>query len=234
MRISARLLLLISLLLPAAAASPTQSSTAQTTAANKRSAAQGEQQKGISSTGANARTRIDACSLIKSDELLAIQGEAAKETTRSESSNGSIAAQNCLYILPTYSKSLSLTLTQRDSSKGEGVKLKEFWEEKFRTSEEEEREKGSGKGGKSEREKKEAAGGEGSRVKKDREEEEEGKKVRITGVGEEAFWVGNHLVGALYVFSKNSILRLSLGGPEDETTKINKLKLLAQKAIKRL
>lgn len=42
------------------------------------------------------------------------------------------------------------------------------------------------------------------------------------------------MLGALYVFSKNSILRLSLGGPEDEETKIKKLKALAQNAINRL
>jgi hypothetical protein len=215
---------------------------ARATAGDRQSIAQNERQKSAGTTGATAKTRVDACSLLKSDELLAIQGEAIRETKLSESASGSLATQQCLYILQTYSKSLSLSLTQRDSSKGEGVKLKEFWEEKFRAfEEEEEREKGGNKGERSakeaerEREKKrDAARGESSRQDKERDEEEESKPVRVPGVGEEAFWVGNRMLGALYVFSKNSILRLSLGGPEDEAAKIIKLKALAQKAIKRL
>jgi hypothetical protein len=166
----------------------------------------------------DAKTRVDACSLIKSEELLAVQGEATKETRPSENANGSLATGQCLYILPTYSKSLSLSLTQRDASKGQGVKLKELWEEKFRAFEEEEE-----KGSKS----KEKNSGE-------KEEKGESRPVRIEGVGEEAFWVGNRMLGALYVLSKNSILRLSLGGPEDDAAKISKLKMLARKAIKRL
>ena len=175
------------------------------------------QKKGRGQASAAARTRVNACSLIKSEELLAVQGEATRETKLSESANGSLATGQCLYILPTYSKSLSLSLTQRDASKGEGVKLREWWEEKFHAFEEEE------KGGKSK-----------ERGAREKEAEGESRPLRVEGIGEEAFWIGNRMLGSLYVLSKNSVLRLSLGGPDDEPTKISKLKTLAQKAIKRL
>jgi len=54
------------------------------------------------------------------------------------------------------------------------------------------------------------------------------------GVGEEAFWVGNRIMGALYVLKGNAFLRISVGGEKDESVRITKTKTLAQKALKRL
>lgn len=203
----------------------------QTAAVNTANAPQNEQK--TDATDQKPKTGPDACSLISSDELQAIQGEALKETKLSNSPGGPLVSQQCVYLLPTYSKSLSLQLIQ-----GDAASIKKSWEDKFRQAEEEEKETGREKGreGKGEkggaREKKEGAGGQGGG--REGEEEEESKPVRVTGIGEEAFWIGNRIVGALYVFSNNSILRLSIGGPENEEAKIKKLKVLAQKAINRL
>lgn len=236
MRLNASLFLFGSLLLIAAAcnnkpeatqsAAPAQSSSTQPMAANtaSASAARNEQKAEDNATGTVAGAKIEVCSLIKSDELQAIQGEAIKETKPNVRAAGSLLISHCLYILPTFSKSLSLELTQSDSSKGERVNLKKIWEERFSKAE---GEKDKGREKEREREKKE--GGD-----KARGEGEESETERIEGIGEEAFWTGNRALGALYVFSKNSILRLSLGGPEDEAAKIKKLKVLAQKAIERL
>lgn len=218
---------------------PAQSSSSQPMAANtaNASAAQNEQKPEANNAGASAAAKIDVCSLIKSEELQAIQGEAIKETKPSVHANGSFIISHCLYMLPTFSKSLSLELTQRDPSKTEAVDLKKIWEERFGKAEGE-RDKGREKDRKGEREKererekKEGAQEGGDKVRG--EEEEESEAQRVEGIGEEAFWVGNRVLGALYIFSKNSILRLSLGGPEDEAAKIKKLKVLAQKAIERL
>ena len=60
------------------------------------------------------------------------------------------------------------------------------------------------------------------------------KPRAVTGLGEEAFWVGDNKTGTLYVMKKNSYLRINIGGPGDETVKEEKLKALAQNALRRL
>jgi len=60
------------------------------------------------------------------------------------------------------------------------------------------------------------------------------KPKPVSAVGDEAFWVGDSKAGALYVLKSNSLLRISIGGPDEESVKIEKLKNLAQKALKRL
>jgi len=71
----------------------------------------------------------------------------------------------------------------------------------------------------------------------EREEEEEENKTppkRITGVGDEAFWVGSRTAGSLYVLHKKSVLRVSIGGAGTEAEKIARSKRLAAKALRRL
>ena len=57
---------------------------------------------------------------------------------------------------------------------------------------------------------------------------------RIAGLGDEAFWVGDPKSGALYVLKGEVFIRLSVGGPGDETEKIKRTKALASHALKRL
>ena len=57
---------------------------------------------------------------------------------------------------------------------------------------------------------------------------------KIDGLGDEAFWTGTRVGGALYVLKGNSYIRLSLGGAGDRAEKIEKSKTLAQSALKRL
>ena len=56
----------------------------------------------------------------------------------------------------------------------------------------------------------------------------------IAGVGEKAYWVGNDKVGSLYALERERIVRVSIGGPDTENTKIQKSKTLVGKALKRL
>ncbi len=57
---------------------------------------------------------------------------------------------------------------------------------------------------------------------------------KIDGIGEEAFWASNRFGGMLYVLKGDAFIFISLGGPDDEETKIDKSKALAQKALQRL
>ncbi len=66
------------------------------------------------------------------------------------------------------------------------------------------------------------------------EREEHGRPRPLPGIGDEAFWVGSRMSGALYVLRGDSYFRLSLGGPESETVKIDKARRLASELLLRL
>jgi hypothetical protein len=169
---------------------------------------QGEQQNLNAATG-QANAKIDACTLITKSEIEAVQGEAVKETKSTDRSNAPFTISQCFYSLPTYSKSVSLQVTRSQNG------MKEFWEKSFH--------------------KKEGADKEGEERGRGGEEEEEGVRPEpVSGVGEEAFWASSRVSGALYVLKNDTLIRVSLGGSDSESIKIEKSKTLAKKALSRL
>jgi hypothetical protein len=154
------------------------------------------------------KPKIDACALLTSQEIDAVQGEAVKETKLSGQAAGGLNVSQCFFTLPTFTKSVSLLVAH----KGEGAGArdpKDFWRDTFHETKARERE--------------------------EKEEEEESTPPRrIPGIGDEAFWLGSRVGGALYVLKGNAYVRVSIGGPADQATKIAKSKSLAQKALSRL
>ena len=74
-----------------------------------------------------------------------------------------------------------------------------------------------------------------SERRSEREEEGEGKEPqKIDGLGEEAFWTGTRIGGALFVLKGNCYIRISVGGAGDQAQKIEKSKALAESVLKRL
>jgi hypothetical protein len=67
-----------------------------------------------------------------------------------------------------------------------------------------------------------------------KEEEEEKEPLKIEGIGDEAFWTGSRVGGALYVLKGNCYIRISVGGAGDQAQKIEKSKRLAESVLKRL
>jgi hypothetical protein len=67
-----------------------------------------------------------------------------------------------------------------------------------------------------------------------REEEEEKEPLKVEGVGDEAFWTGTRVGGALYVLKGNCYIRISVGGAGDQTQKMEKSKTLAENVLKRM
>jgi hypothetical protein len=170
-----------------------------------------------------AKKKIDACTLLTSPEIQSIQGEALKETKPSGTVEGGFNISQCFYALPTFTKSINLVITQK--AEGTGARdPKEFWEETFDKSEHErEREK------RSKKEDKDPRG-------RNREEEEEGEVAppqKIEGLGDEAFWTGGRVGGALYVLKGNAFLRVTVGDSSNQQTNINKAKALARLALNR-
>jgi hypothetical protein len=67
-----------------------------------------------------------------------------------------------------------------------------------------------------------------------KEEGEEREPLKVEGIGDEAFWTGTRVGGALYVLKGNCYIRISVGGAGDQAQKIEKSKTLAESALKRL
>ncbi|HVF51136.1 MAG TPA: hypothetical protein VNA19_13660 [Pyrinomonadaceae bacterium] len=182
---------------------------------------------------ATANASIPACTALTSAEIEAVQGEAVRETQGNNQTGGGLSVSHCVYVLPTFTRSLSFDITRADQSSASKDALKKFWEIRFRQppgrseEEEEERERGEKRERGEERGKK-------SEAEREKEKEESAKARAVSGVGEEAFWVGGRIKGTLYVRSKDVVLILSLGGADDDQTKIKKTSQLAQMALKRL
>jgi len=173
------------------------------------------------------KSKIDVCNLLTSDNLKDVQGEAYKDAQRSDRLDGEFIVAQCYYALPTTVNSVVVNVT---TAKGETAAQspKGFWEQTFGGDEKKERE------GQGERERER----EKAKEPRNREEEGEAKDAsppqRVKDLGDEAFWVGSPIGGALYVLKNDLFFRLSIGGAGDQKAKLNKSKTLAQKILKKL
>jgi hypothetical protein len=160
-------------------------------------------------TGANALQ--DVCALIEKSEIESVQGLPVRSAAPSSHTSDGLIFSQCYYtVLSTDgSKNLSVHLQViRSAAKSPGRNvIRDFWEEKI------EREKGRGE---------------------EEEREESDKPLPVSGLGDEALWMGNNLMGAIYVLKKDKIVRVSVGGPGDAKTRIEKSKTLALKSLQRL
>jgi hypothetical protein len=178
------------------------------------------QQKAVEQNG-RVEPAIAACSLITSEEVAAIQRATIIEAKGGAGPSGSLVMSQCYYSAKEPNMSVSLAVIQPSPGSSTGSEARDYWEKTM--------------GGSSEQ----AAGEtqrEGIDQKSERGQEEEKKNPpkKIDGVGDEACWSGNRFGGALYVLKRNVILRISIGGPDDQETKIEKSKRLAEKALARL
>jgi hypothetical protein len=143
-----------------------------------------------------------------------IQGDAVQETKPSTQPSGGLVMSQCLFRTANPSKSVSVAVASAGATSPRA-----FWQKQFRS--------GHPESGEKEKEKATA----GSKEAK----EEEGTQPRtIQGVGEQAYWVGSPMVGALYVLKGNTFLRISVGGVREEPARIQKSVALARLALKRL
>lgn len=164
--------------------------------------------------------KTDVCALLSSAEIQVIQSERVEETKPSVQPSGGFVMLQCFYRTTTFAKSVSLALAAPDPAKPSALTPREFWRKQFHPTEPAEEEKPvAGKAPK----------------KAEVEREEELRKPRpIDGLGEEAYWVGNTISGALYVLEGKSFLRISVGGVREESARMEKSKALARAALQRL
>lgn len=173
------------------------------------------------------KSKVDVCNLLTSDDLKDVQGEAYKDAQRSDRLDGEFIVAQCYYALPTTVNSVVVNVTTATDEAGAQTP-KGFWEQTFGGNEEKESE------GKGERERER----EKAREPRNREEEGEAKEAsppqRVKDLGDEAFWVGSPIGGALYVLKNDLFFRVSTGGAGDQKAKLNKSKALAQKILRKL
>ncbi|HEV7398193.1 MAG TPA: hypothetical protein VGN86_16900 [Pyrinomonadaceae bacterium] len=184
--------------------------------------------------------KVPVCDLLTSKELQPVQGEALKETKPSARSEGGFLISQCFYSMTTFSNSISLLVAQRGETAG-AREPKDFWKENFSRVDEEEREKTRKKESEREKEReqdkakdKDKGKGEPAAIAERVEDERGAPPVKISGIGDDAYWTGNRVGGALYVLKDNTYFRISVGGAGDQQTKIKRATALAQIILKRL
>lgn len=159
---------------------------------------------------------VDVCSLLSSAEIAAVQGEPLREAKRSEQVSQSLRLLQCYYATPSLVKSISVAVAVPSS----GSHPREYWQSRFHNS-------------------RQSTPGSSLPITAEKRDAKAPSKpghippVKISGIGEEAFWMGSRFAGALYVLSGNKFLRLSVGGGSEQE-KLEKSKQLAQHALRRL
>jgi len=171
-------------------------------------------------TSAQTPGKTDVCAMLSSADIQAVQGEGVEESKASPQSSNGLAMSECLFRTTTPAKSVSLALAVPGKQNP-----RDFWRKHFHAEADAFRPVKPAKPLTSKPQNK----------KEQIREEEEGTRPRpITGVGDEAFWMGGPISGALYVLRGNSFIRVSVGGVREESARIKKSVALARSALKRI
>ncbi|MBZ5490763.1 MAG: hypothetical protein LAO76_07510 [Acidobacteriia bacterium] len=162
------------------------------------------------------QSRPDPCALLTGADIQAVQGDAVQDTKPSTQPAGGLVMSQCLFRTASSSKSVSIAIATSGTTSPRA-----FWQKQFHSGKPEPEEKEKDKA---------AAGRQGAK-----EAEAESTQPRTTkGVGDQAYWVGSPMVGALYVLKGNTFLRISVGGVREQAARIQKSIALARLALKRL
>ena len=153
----------------------------------------------------DAQRHRDPCRLLSDAEVRAVQGHAPAQKIPSEQPAGSFQFTQCFYQTLEYTNSVSVAVGIPLATDSKRSGPRHYWQTQFDR-------------------KVNAAPG--------RKKKEPPKPV--AGLGDQAFWVGDPMTGALYVLKGEVFLRVSVGGPLDQSQKIKRAKALAVYALKRL
>jgi hypothetical protein len=164
----------------------------------------------------SGQAKFDACTLIRKNEIEAVQGSPVRETKSSERSDGDFRLSQCFYTAAEFSRSVTLVVFQKHADRQRARSPIDFWKHTF------------------DRYAKKEDGDSKEKEPTGREEREEGAPPRkIDRLGDDAYWVSNRFGGTLYILKGDTIISISLGGTDSEQIKIDKSKKLASKALRR-
>jgi len=196
----------------AASTTPPPAASAASPAVTNDAAAPAAGAAAATAADKSADKSADPCALLTSDDIKGVQGEAVREMKPSRRDDPDFVVSQCFYTTPTFTKSVSLELTRKGAS---AKSVREMWRENFARYED----------------KREAKN---ERRKKSGKPQAGPAALPVKGVGDEAYWVGTNANGTLYAFKKDSLVRISLGGAEEDAARLRKATTLARKALSRL
>lgn len=170
----------------------------------------------LGASSSSAEDKFDPCTLLTWKEIGTVQGERVTDTKASHPPRKGFAVSQCFFTAATFEKSVSLQVTRRGPSPA-AKEPKDDWKRLFPTPPAQK-----------------AAAAERQTGRPREEKAESTEPVRLKRLGDEAFWLGNRFVGALYVLKGGAYFRISVGGWADESERIEKSRALAQKVLKRI
>jgi hypothetical protein len=150
---------------------------------------------------------IHVCALLTGADVEAFLGEPVRERRPSSQPSGGLLTSQCVFVVATPARSVSVAVAAPDAAHPSALKPREFWRRQFHPS---------------------------GRADPDGNEAESHQPRVINGLGEEAYWVGTPIAGAIYVLVGDRFLRVSVGGVKQESARIEKSTALARAIIERL
>ena len=172
---------------------------------------------------ASAKSTPDTCSLLSQAEIEKFLGEPVKEIKSSSQPVGGMLVSQCIFLTRTFANSLSLAVTSPDPAHSAKT-VHDFWDHQFHSANSRSAEEPEGTRG--------AKGDDASQKQSSTQESE--KPRLISGLGQEAYWVGSPITGALYVLQGGAFLRVSVGGIRQESARIDKSKAIAGATLSKL
>ena len=161
---------------------------------------------------------VDACALLARPIIQSVQGEPLKQTKGSQTQNSSMIVSQCFYTLPTFTNSISLTLNLPLPGNSSRTGPRTLWQKWFH-----------GEAGGKEHD----PDMDSPQPTREEAEEKSTQPVPISGLGDEAFWVPR-FVGTLYVLKGDTVLRISIGGKQNDATRLRKAQTLAESALDKI
>lgn len=165
-------------------------------------------------SGVTQLAQVDVCKLLTNTEIEGLQKAHVEEAKASTQSGGGLLFRQCLFRTSTPAMSVSVALAIPSAQQP-----RDYWRKQFHARPDKEEHEAKKKSTKSAHAK---------------DEEDASKPIDIKGLGEEAYWIGGPISGALYVLHANTFLRISVGGVREEPVRIQKSITLARAALKRL
>lgn len=187
-------------------------------------------------SAAQAGPDVDARTLLTQEEVAAVQGCAFTGVQGGGDSQGEFRVSQCVYIAAEPNKSVSLVLmgSKPAEAAGKGRTVKQFWRETFARFADGKKEKDGEPAATAKTTKGEDNAGKSSDKADNDDDELKPPPVRIKELGDDAYWGGSHVGSTLYVLKGETLLRISVGGTDNDETRLAKSKTLAAKALGRL
>jgi hypothetical protein len=160
-----------------------------------------------------------ACTLLSNSAIKSVQGEPLKQAKGTETQNSSMITSQCFYTLATFANSISLTVNLPVPGNPSKTGPRNLWKKWFHADASDTEESNSDT--------------DSLQPKEEGAEKESAPPKPVSGFGDEAFWVRS-FVGTLYVLKGDTILRISIGGAQDDATRQRKAQLLAKSALEKL